>query len=229
MQEEILTGGRSTVGVVKIGNEVRRPHKNESDFANNFLQFLEKQNYPFSQRYLGRDEQGRDRFLFINGTVPKDIEKTNLVQLCDFMKMVRQFHDISLDFTNSKKVVCHNDLSPCNTVFQNNRPVGIIDWDSAAPGERWEDLTYILWLWINIGSHRRSEINILGQMKTALSAYNADKKTLANFADKLIWRMEKVISQMSPQNFQYERTKNWVEFSKLWVQENRIKLIGEIG
>ena len=161
--------------------------------------------------------------------MPKDIEKTNLVQLCDFMKMVRQFHDISLDFTNSKKVVCHNDLSPCNTVFQNNRPVGIIDWDSAAPGERWEDLTYILWLWINIGSHRRSEINILGQMKTALSAYNADKKTLANFADKLIWRMEKVVSQMSPQNFQYERTKNWVEFSKLWVQENRIKLIGEIG
>ncbi|HBP10067.1 MAG TPA: hypothetical protein DD629_07830 [Treponema sp.] len=66
-------------------------------------------------------------------------------------------------------------------------------------------------------------------MKTALSAYNADKKTLANFADKLIWRMEKVISQMSPQNFQYVRTKNWVEFSKLWVQENRIKLIGEIG
>lgn len=229
MQEEILTGGRSTVGVVKIGNEVRRPHKNESDFANNFLQFLEKQNYPFSQRYLGRDEQGRDRFFYINGFVPKEIGETNLVQLCDFMKMVRQFHDISLDFTNSKKVVCHNDLSPCNTVFQNNRPVGIIDWDSAAPGERWEDLTYILWLWINIGSHRRSEINILGQMKTALSAYNADKKTLANFADKLIWRMEKVISQMSPQNFQYERTKNWVEFSKLWVQENRIKLIGEIG
>lgn len=36
--------------------------------------------------------------------------------------------------------------------FKNNRPVGIIDWDSAAPGERWEDLTYILWLWINIGS-----------------------------------------------------------------------------
>ena len=66
-------------------------------------------------------------------------------------------------------------------------------------------------------------------MKTALSAYNADKKTLANFADKLIWRMEKVISQMSPQNFQYVRTKNWVEFSKLWVQENRIKLIEEIG
>ena len=27
MQEEILTGGRSTVGVVKIGNEVRRSHK----------------------------------------------------------------------------------------------------------------------------------------------------------------------------------------------------------
>ena len=140
------------------------------------------------------------------------------------MKMVRQFHDISQKFTNSQKVICHNDLSPCNTVFQNNQPVGIIDWDSAAPGERWEDLAYVLWLWINIGSHSRTEIDILGQIKTALAAYNADKETRENFADKLIWRMEKAITQMSPQNFQYERTKDWVEFSKLWVQENRTKI-----
>ena len=229
MQEEILTGGRSTAGVVKIGNEVRRPHKKESNFANSFLQFLEKQNYLFSQKFLGQDEQGRDRFFYINGLVPKEIGETNIFQLCQFMKIVRQFHDLSLGFTKSTKVICHNDLSPCNTVFQNNQPVGIIDWDSAAPGERWEDLTYILWLWINIGSHRREEIDILGQMKTALVAYNADKETLSDFADKMIWRMEKVIAQMPPENFQYERTKDWVDFSKLWVQENLTKIKGEIG
>ena len=137
------------------------------------------------------------------------------------MQTVRNFHDLSLGFTNSEKVICHNDLSPCNTVFVNNMPDAIIDWDSCAVGERWEDITYILWLWINIGSWNRDKIDIIGQMKIALSFYGADREVRENFADKLIWRMDKVISQMSKDNYQYDRTKDWVEFSKLWVRENR--------
>ena len=65
------------------------------------------------------------------------------------MKIVKELHDASSGFAPKGKVICHNDLSPCNTVFRNDVPVAIIDWDSAAFGERWEDLTYILWLWIN--------------------------------------------------------------------------------
>lgn len=229
MEEQKLFGGRSTIGVIKIDNVVYRPHKPESDFANSFLQFLETQNYPYSQRYLGCDNLGRDKYLYIKGNVPIEIGETKINQLCRFMKMVKDFHDISMIFTKSNKVVCHNDLSPCNTVFVAKQPVAIIDWDSAAIGERWEDLTYIIWLWINIGSHNRNKINILGQMKTSLNAYGADNETLYDFANKLIWRMDKVIFDMSKDNYQYERTKDWVEFSKVWVYENRLKIKNEIG
>ena len=230
MSEELkLIGGRSTEGVVRIADTVRRPHKKESEFSNLFLSFLQENGFGYSQRYLGRDERGRDIFEYIEGYVPDDIGKTTPCQLYEFMKIVRRFHDLSLRFTRSEKVVCHNDLSPCNTVFVDNMPVAIIDWDSACVGERWEDLTYILWLWINIGSHDRANIDILGQMKAALAAYGADSETRKNFADKLIWRMDKVIAEMAPDNYQYEKTKDWVEFSKLWVEQNREIITKEIG
>ena len=229
MKEIPLKGGRSTDGVVRVGDTLRRPHKQESEFVNSVLKYLEEQGYPYSQRYLGLDECSRDTFAFIEGYVPGEIGNTTLSQLCAFMKIVKNLHDVSSDFAPEGKVICHNDLSPCNTVFRNDIPVAIIDWDSAAFGERWEDLTYILWLWINIGSHQRNKIDIMGQMKVALTSYRADEQTLCGFADKLIWRMDKVIADMSPDNYQYARTKDWVEFSKIWVEQNRRNITEEIG
>lgn len=229
MKEIPLKGGRSTAGVVRVGDTVRRPYKQESEFANSILSYLQKQGYPYSQRYLGLDERGRDIFAFIDGYVPDEIGNTTLSQLCEFMKIVKDLHDVSSGFAPESKVICHNDLSPCNTVFRNGIPVAIIDWDSAAFGERWEDLTYIFWLWINIGNHKRDEIDIMGQMKSALAVYRADEQTLRGFADKLIWRMNKVVAEMPPDNDRYERTKDWVDFSKIWVEQNRRRITEEIG
>ena len=225
----VLKGGRSTKNVVRKGNIVYRPHKDTSVFVNSVLRFFEQKQIPYTQRFVGTDENGRDMFTFIDGFVPNEIGETTSEQLCALMKIVKCLHDCSQEFTKNGRVICHNDLSPCNTVFVNDKPIAVIDWDSAAVGERWEDLTYIIWLWGNIGSHKRQEIDILGQMKTALSVYGADKLTLAGFADKLIWRMDKVLAEMSPDNYQFERTKEWVAFSKSWVTENRGMIAEEIG
>jgi aminoglycoside phosphotransferase (APT) family kinase protein len=45
-------------------------------------------------------------------------------------------------------VVCHNDLSPCNFVFQEGKPIAIIDFDAAAPGPRLHDFGYAAWMWL---------------------------------------------------------------------------------
>jgi aminoglycoside phosphotransferase (APT) family kinase protein len=46
----------------------------------------------------------------------------------------------------SIEVACHNDLSPCNTMFRNGQPVALTDFDPAAPGSRAFDLGYAAWL-----------------------------------------------------------------------------------
>ena len=79
MKEIPLKGGRSTNGVVRVGDTLRRPHKQESEFANSVLKYLEKQGYPYSQRYFGLDECGRDTFAFIEGYVPGEIGNTAFV------------------------------------------------------------------------------------------------------------------------------------------------------
>ena len=179
---------------------------------------------------MGIDENGRDSFSFVDGFVPDEIGFTTPEQLYKFMKIVRKLHDISLRFTNSPhQVLCHNDLSPCNTVFKNDTPVAVIDWDSVSIGERWQDLTYILWQWINIGNHKRNEIDIFGQLIKAIDSYGADTETRSGFADKLLWRMDKVFTEMPKANYQHERTKEWVEFSKKWVIENKEQITEIIG
>ena len=41
--------------------------------------------------------------------------------------------------------------------------------------------------------------------------------------------MDKVLAEMSRDNYQYEWTKDWVAFSKLWVEKNRKVITKEIG
>lgn len=224
MKKEKLTGGRSTANVYKIGNTVSRPHKVGSDFSNKFLLFLQEKGYLRSQRFIKTNEENNDIFEYVEGFVPDEIGFTDIEQLCQFMKIVRQMHDLGAEFLNRGKVVCHNDLSPCNVVFVSDNPICIIDWDSAASGERWEDIAYTLWLWINIGSHNRQNIDMLGQMELALVAYGADDSITDNLADKLLWRMDKVKNEMSDDNYQYARTCEWVEFSKSWVVENKERI-----
>ncbi len=42
-------------------------------------------------------------------------------------------------------------------------------------------------------------------------------------------RLNKVVADMSPDNYQYERTKDWVNFSKIWIEQNRGRITEEIG
>ena len=84
----VLNGGRSTKGVMLKDDIVYRPHKETSTFANSVLQFFERKNIPYAQRFLGVDDVGRDMFAYIRGYVPTEIGETTIEQLCKFMKIV---------------------------------------------------------------------------------------------------------------------------------------------
>ncbi|MFC1803391.1 phosphotransferase [Thermoproteota archaeon] len=227
--EKQLDGGRITPGVTRIGNTVRRPEKKNSEYISQVLIYLEQKQFKYSQRYLGKDKQNRDIFAYVEGSVPPDLGYTTDLQLHSFMKIVREFHDISMDFVKSDELVlCHDDLSPCNVVFREDCPWVIIDWDGVHPDERWQDLTYILWLWINIGDHRRKR-KIVSRMNTALNIYGADEKTKKDFSDKFVQRMMRVLDETDVSRPDYDRVREWVQDSIRWVENNKNIITKEIG
>jgi aminoglycoside phosphotransferase (APT) family kinase protein len=144
MSEIKLGGGRVTGGVVRAGDTLRRPPKPNSPFVRALLAHLHEQGFDAAPRYLGTDERGREMFSFLPGEVAKDLNPTFSDEtLASAAQLIRRYHDAKAgsDFAGLGEVVCHNDFSPCNFVFRDGRPVGIIDFDTAAPGPRLPDVT----------------------------------------------------------------------------------------
>ena len=156
MESEVpLGGGRVTPGVVRIGDAVRRPAGPNAAFVRTLLELLAARAFEAAPRYLGSDGQGREIFSFLPGDVPADLDPTFCDEtLAAAARLIRRFHDATTgtELACGHEVVCHNDLSPCNFVFYEGRPAGIIDFDAAAPGERLHDVGYALFLWLNLGT-----------------------------------------------------------------------------
>lgn len=142
------SGGRR---IVRVGNTVRRPTLPWSEDVHRLLERLEAVDFPYSPRFLGLDDQGREVLTFIDGVCGSDrlsqgaeegAEVWAMVAsdegLRRFARLLRTFHD-AIDGQ-----VCHNDFGPWNVVWREGHPVGIIDWDFAAPGEPIRDVAYAL-------------------------------------------------------------------------------------
>jgi hypothetical protein len=155
VEEVQLSGGRVTAGVVRVGDTVRRPGKPNSAFVRELLAHLDAAGFEAAPRYLGRDGEGRETFSFLPGDVPPDLDPSIAdAVLWAAAQLIRRFHDATAnsEVAGSGEVVCHGDLSPCNFVFRDGEPVGIIDFDAAAPGDRLDDLGYAIFLWLNLGT-----------------------------------------------------------------------------
>ncbi|MDX3231321.1 aminoglycoside phosphotransferase family protein [Streptomyces sp. ME19-01-6] len=144
-----LPGGRITQGVVRIGGTVRRPASAASSYVADLLRHLTTQGFTGSPRYLGRDPAGRDTFTYLPGWVPPRFQCWTDSQVAAAGALLRALHDATRGsaLAGPHPVVCHHDPGPNNTVFRDGRPVALIDFDTAAPGDPLEDLGYMAWTW----------------------------------------------------------------------------------
>lgn len=149
-----MSGGRTTPGVVRIGDTVRRPIKEHATFVHELLQHFESRGFAGAPRFVGIDSAGREILSFIPGAVPPELGTFSDNQLTAAAQLLRRLHDATLDspLRDGHEVVCHGDASPCNCVFVEGIPTAFIDFDAAHPGTRLEDLGYAAWLWIDIGN-----------------------------------------------------------------------------
>ena len=149
-----LLGGRVTPGVVRVGDTVRRPVGPHSAFVHAVLRHLEQVGFADAPRFLGIDDQGRECLSYIEGFVPDNLDAgLTDEQLADAARLLRRYQDATAGsaLAGDEEVVCHNDISPVNTVFVDGRPTALFDFDMARPGPRIRDVSYGMFLWLNLG------------------------------------------------------------------------------
>ena len=184
--EERLTGGNVS-NVYRSGDTVRRDSKPGSAKIHKLLKHIENKGFSKAPRFLGIDEKGREILTFIEGEVGnyplKKYMWSNEV-LVEIAKMLRQYHDTVSDFTledewkpidhtpGIAEVICHNDFAIYNMIFNNEKLVGIIDFDMAAPGPRLWDIAYTLYTCIPLSRLYHSES---GEAVYYHSAKDADR------------------------------------------------------
>ncbi|HYS31035.1 MAG TPA: phosphotransferase [Streptosporangiaceae bacterium] len=160
MTERELPGGAINL-VIVAGNTVRRPLSPRSEFVRPLLDLLAGHRWPGAPRFLGVDDLGREVLSYLPGHAAWEPDQPADVRCEESLRrvaeLVREFHDLTAgtELAGSCEVVCHNDLSPPNTVYRDLgsglRPVAFIDWDLAAPGRRIHDLAHVCWQYLDIG------------------------------------------------------------------------------
>ena len=147
--EESLRGGNSAGEVVRVGPTVRRRPGTNADFVRRLLAHLAGIGFDAAPRWLGIDAAGRDVFAYIDGaTTDHPLQRSEAAYRAGG-RLLRALHDATSGhaLAGGCECVLHGDPGPFNTIYRGGLPVALIDWDSAGPGDRLWDLSYMAWTW----------------------------------------------------------------------------------
>lgn len=230
--ETLLTGGRATAGVVRVGAEVRRPTGPHSEFVHAVLRALETVGFRGAPRFLGLDAQGRERLSYLHGWVAPDLAHDEWTdeQLVAAAELTRGFHDAlaGSPLAAGEETVCHNDLGPCNTVHVDGLPVAFIDWDSAGPGPRAMDLAHVVWRWAVI-----SETDVVPldeqvrRVRLMCDAYGAAlhrrsiSDTILATQDRVISDIANTLRRADAHSGYWQRALEWHRGERAWFAAHR--------
>lgn len=152
-----MTGGFRTQ-VEKRGDRVFRTHPQPiSPYTWPTLRLLGEHLWSGAPRLIASGT--REELTYLPGLVPQRDQCPEWATAPDALqavgRLIRELHDLTADteIAGDAEVICHNDLSPANTVYDPETllPYAFIDWDLAAPGKRIADLGHAAWQWLNLG------------------------------------------------------------------------------
>jgi len=163
--EEQLAGGRS-FGAVRVGDEVRRRAEPSTATVHAVLRHLEDAGFDGAPRARGFDDQGRERLTFLPGQTLGEVSPWPAwVRSDEALRQVggwlRGLHDATASFRPGADavwflgrswrpglVIAHLDAAPWNVVWADDELVGFVDWDTASPSRREEDLAFSALTWV---------------------------------------------------------------------------------
>ncbi|MBI1278842.1 MAG: phosphotransferase [Anaerolineaceae bacterium] len=162
-EQEVLKGGNSNQ-VIREANTVVRNTGAWSPFVHALLKHLQESGLKEAP-VLIETSADKERLTFIEGEVGNYPLKPYMQSdniLVEAARLLRRFHDLTVDLVKesantSAEVICHNDFAPYNCVFQSGHLVGIIDFDTAAPGSRVWDMAYAVYRFVPLTNDLHSQ------------------------------------------------------------------------
>jgi hypothetical protein len=162
---ELLAGGRTSPGVVRIGNTVHRPVRRWTTTVHAVLRHLEQAGFTEAPRVLGFDDAGREVLTYLEGETAGEAPWPAWVSSEEALTQVgswlRRLHDATVDFVPPEDaawfagrswrpglIIGHHDAAQYNAVWRRGRLVGFVDWDIAGPSSREFDLAYSALMWV---------------------------------------------------------------------------------
>jgi hypothetical protein len=199
-----LPAGDVTVGVVRIGDTVRRPRQESSDRVAAYLRHLEAMGFEGAPRYLGVDTQGRDVLTFLDGAVPGspvDAWAADDDVLPGVARLLRRLHDASEGYVapvqpvepgrpqplfpeGESRIVAQRDVTPQNTVFRDGAAWGLIDFDLSGWTTRSIDLANTALHWVPMcdpGDRDPAfqDVDVARRLRLLLDGYGRDAVSAA--------------------------------------------------
>lgn len=150
VEEQQLIGGRTTPGVVRVGDTVRPRRSHRARFVSAAVVWLNEHEFEYAPRYLGVDDQNRDVFEYVPGETTDHPSQRHESAYARMALILRRRHAVTAgaDFLDARSTcLLHGDPGPYNVVMRDGCPVALIDWDSARSGDPIEDVGYAAWTW----------------------------------------------------------------------------------
>ena len=211
--EQVLAGGVMTA-VTRVGDTVRRAAGPWTPAVHALLRHLRANGFRRAPEPLGVDRQGREVLTLLPGqvaTYPLPDFVWSDDTLVAVARLLAAYHDATAGFLppagavwqwpahQPAEVVCHNDVAPYNLLFQQGRPTGLIDFDTASPGPRIWDLAYAAYRFVPLTDPANPDAPAPGLAEQArrlarlCDAYGTPRTRPAEVLDAAVARLAELV------------------------------------
>lgn len=195
--------------VIRTGDRIRKAKNPWWPATHQVLTYLDSQDWQYSPRVLAESDTMVELTYLDGETIDPSLTGFAGEQLLRQVgRAVRSLHDTLLPFhlehgtrtvpwtppPSRSEILCHNDLSPWNTVLKEGELVGFIDWDLVSPGSREWELAWVCWRFAPIyPTGERTSFTAAEQASrcaTLLTSYGRDAVDIPHLLDEIDRRMQ---------------------------------------